>query len=55
MSGGKFDDWLSKRAATDMLIRQHLTRVVDHMKKQADKQRSEHEFVVSTLVHMKLQ
>jgi hypothetical protein len=54
-SRGKLDDWLSERAAADMLIRQHLTRAMNHVKNQAYKNRSESEFSVGTWVYMKLQ
>jgi hypothetical protein len=37
------------------LIRQHLCRAQDRMKKQTDKKRSERSFSVSDLVYMKLQ
>jgi hypothetical protein len=47
--------WSLTRRLADSLIRQHLARAVDRMKKQADKRRSEREFVVGTSVYMKLQ
>jgi hypothetical protein len=49
------DEWLTERAAADNLIRQHLARAMDRMKKQADKHRSEREFEVGSMVYMKLQ
>jgi hypothetical protein len=54
-AGGKLEEWLTERAATNILIRQHLTRAVQRMKKQTDKKRSEHEFSVGNMVYMKLQ
>jgi hypothetical protein len=54
-TSGKLEEWLSERASTDVLICQHLARVVERMKRQADKHISEHEFVVGTMVYMKLQ
>jgi hypothetical protein len=54
-AGGKLDDWLPERAAAETLIKRHLSRAVDHMKKRADKRRSEHEFEVGACVYMKLQ
>jgi hypothetical protein len=54
-AGGKLDDWLPERAAAETLIKRHLSRAVDRMKKRADKRRSEHEFEVGACVYMKLQ
>jgi ribosomal protein L21E len=39
----------------NQLIRQHLIRAQDRMKKQADKKRSEREFEMGTMVYIKLQ
>jgi hypothetical protein len=52
---GKLADWLQERAVMTELIRQHLVRAQDRMKKQADKNRTEHEFAVGTMVYLKLQ
>jgi hypothetical protein len=52
---GKLADWLQERAVMTELIRQHLLRAQDRMKKQADKNRTEHEFAVGTMVYLKLQ
>jgi hypothetical protein len=30
---GKLDEWMAERAAVDILIRQHLTRAMQRMKK----------------------
>jgi ribosomal protein L21E len=49
------EEWVTERAATDVLIRQHLTRAVQRMKKQAVKKRSERKFSVGDMVYMKLQ
>jgi hypothetical protein len=47
-AGGNLEGWLSERSTIDILIMQHLARAVHRMKKQADKHRSEREFVVDT-------
>jgi hypothetical protein len=52
---GKLEEWLAKRAGMNQLIRQHLVRVHERMKKQDDKKRSERQFNVGTMVYMKLQ
>jgi hypothetical protein len=54
-AGGKLEEWLTEHAAIDILIRQHLTRAAQRMKKQADKKRLEREFSVGNMVYMKLQ
>jgi hypothetical protein len=52
---GKLDDWLTERANMNNLIREHLVRAQHHMKKQADKGRTERVFAVDTMVYLKLQ
>jgi hypothetical protein len=47
--------WLSNRALMQDVIRQHLLRAQDRMKRQADKGRSEREFSVGDKVFLKLQ
>jgi hypothetical protein len=47
--------WLAGRAHMQELIRQHLLRAQDRMKRQADKGRSEHVFSVGDKVFLKLQ
>jgi hypothetical protein len=54
IASGDLDRWLIERAAMNQLIRQHLIHAQVCMKKQADKNRSEHEFRVGTLVYLKL-
>lgn len=48
-------DWLSERALMHDLVKQHLLRAHVHMKRQADKRRSDHEFAIGDLVFLKLQ
>jgi hypothetical protein len=55
VAGGKLEEWLTERVATDLLIRQHLTRAMQRMKKQADRRCSEHEFSIGVMVYMKFQ
>jgi hypothetical protein len=52
---GNMNVWLAERSRMNQLIRQHLLRAQDRMKKQADKKRFEHSFSVGDLVYMKLQ
>jgi hypothetical protein len=54
-AGGNLDEWLIDRANADMLIRQHLTRAMQRMQRQANKNRSEREFSEGDMVYMKLQ
>jgi hypothetical protein len=54
-ASGNLDEWLIDRANADMLIRQHLTRAMQRMQRQADKNRLEHEFSEGDMVYMKLQ
>jgi hypothetical protein len=54
-AASNLDEWLHERARMSQLIRHHLCRAQDCMKKQADKRRSEHAFSVGDLVYMKLQ
>jgi hypothetical protein len=48
-------DWLLDRDLMQSLIRQHLVRAQDRMKRQADKHRSERQFAVGDMVFLKLQ
>lgn len=47
--------WLHEREVMQDLVRQHLLRAQDRMKRQADKGRSEHSFNVGNSVFLKLQ
>jgi hypothetical protein len=49
------DEWLQDRALMPDLIKQHLARAQERMKKQADKHRTEREFQVGDVVFLKLQ
>lgn len=51
----ELNEWLQERQLMTYLIRQHLLRAKDRMKKQADKHRSERSFEVGDLVYLKLQ
>ena len=51
----QLDDWLSERALIEDLVRQHLNRAQQRMKRQADKHRSERQFEVGDWVFLKLQ
>jgi hypothetical protein len=48
-------DWLRERQLMTKVIKLHLTRACDRMKKQADKHRSERSFEVGESVYLKLQ
>ena len=48
-------DWLQEREVIKNLVRQHLLRAQDHMKRQADKGCSERVFQVGDRVYLKLQ
>jgi hypothetical protein len=48
-------DWLAERNMMQQLIKQHLARAQDRMKKQADKNRSGREFNEGDMVFLKLQ
>ena len=48
-------DWLREREVMQNLVRQHLIRAQDRMKRQADKGRSERVFQVGDRVYLKLQ
>ena len=48
-------DWLQERQLMTDLVRQHLLRAKDRMKKQADKHRSERSFEVGDMEFLKLQ
>lgn len=47
--------WLKERETMQALVKQHLFRAQDRMKRQADKGRSEREFQVGDQVYLKLQ
>jgi hypothetical protein len=47
--------WLQERQVMKGLIKQHLSRAQDRMKRQADKGRSERQFQVGDMVYLKLQ
>lgn len=47
--------WLDQRAVITDSIQQHLVRVKQHMKNQADKHRTERQFAVGDAVFLKLQ
>jgi hypothetical protein len=47
--------WLNERAVMQSLVKQHLARAQDRMKRQADKGRSERSFQVGDSVYLKLQ
>ena len=47
--------WLSDRALMTDVIRQHLNRAKQRMKKQADEHRSERQFQIGDLVFVKIQ
>jgi hypothetical protein len=47
--------WLHERAIMQSLVKQHLARAQDRMKRQADKGRSERSFQVGDSVYLKLQ
>jgi hypothetical protein len=49
------DEWLQNRALMQDLIKQHLARAQERMKKQTDKHRTEREFQVGDVVYLKLQ
>jgi hypothetical protein len=51
----ELDYWLQEREVMVSLLRQHLTRAQQRMKKQADKHRQERSFAVGDLVFLKLQ
>jgi hypothetical protein len=49
------DAWLAERDLMTRLLKQHLERVRQRMKRQADKKRSERTFEVGDMVFLKLQ
>lgn len=49
------DEWLNERQVLNDLVRQHLLRAKDHMKKQVDAKRSECSFLVLEWVFLKVQ
>lgn len=51
----QLSEWLQERTTMQELIRQHLVRAQDRMKRQADKCRSERVFAIGDWVYMKLQ
>jgi len=54
-SGVELSVWLKEREVMQNLVRQHLLRAQDRMKRQADKGRSERMFQVGDMVYLKLQ
>lgn len=55
VSHAELGDWLQDRQVVSELIQQHLHRAKEHMKRQADKNRSERHFEVGDLVFLRLQ
>ena len=51
----ELSSWLQDRQVMTDLIRQHLARAKERMKRQADKKRSERQFSVGDMVFVKLQ
>jgi hypothetical protein len=51
----QLDDWLSERALMQDLVRHHLNRAQQRMKRQADKHQSERQFEVGNWGFLKLQ
>jgi hypothetical protein len=51
----ELEEWLKERELMIRVIKLHLTRAQDRMKKQADKHRSERHFDVGDWVYLKLQ
>lgn len=51
----ELDDWLQERALMQNVLKQHLSRAQERMKRQADKHRSERQFNVGDMVYLKLQ
>jgi hypothetical protein len=49
------EDWLLDRSLMQDLIKQHLARAQERMKRQADKNRTKRSFDVGDLVYLKLQ
>lgn len=47
--------WLLNREVTQSVIKQHLARAQERMKRQADKKRSERQFAIGDMVFLKLQ
>ena len=54
-AASNLSDWLREREVMQNLVRQHLIRAQDRMKRQADKGRSERVFQVGDRVYLKLQ
>ena len=48
-------DWMQERQLMLDLVRQHLIRAKDRMRRQADKKRSEHSFQIGEWVFLKAQ
>lgn len=48
-------EWLSERETMQALVRQHLVRAQQRMKRQSDKSRSERQFEIGNMVYLKLQ
>jgi hypothetical protein len=53
-AAGNLQSWLTEHALMNRLIKQHLSRAQEHMKRQADKRRSERVFFVGDSVYLKL-
>lgn len=51
----ELEEWLQERQVMQDLIKLHLDRAKERMKKQADKKRSERSFAVGEMVYLKLQ
>jgi len=51
----ELEEWLKERDLLSQIIKQHLLRAQQRMKVQADKERSERQFEVGSLVYLKLQ
>lgn len=51
----ELDEWLQQRLVVQDLIKLHLHKAKERMKRQADKKRTERSFVVGDMVFLKLQ
>jgi hypothetical protein len=51
----ELSEWLQERELMQQLVRQHLLRAQERMKRQADKHRVESQFAVGDMVFLKLQ
>jgi hypothetical protein len=52
---GQIESWLTERANMNHLIKEHLNCVVNRMKHEVDKHRSERDLYVGSFVYLKLQ